>query len=91
MRAHPAPLFPVVTFRPFTKWGIDYTTCNPPSAKGHKYIIVAVDYFMKWDEVMPTFVNYGEKTTLFLFNQLISHFGIPNRLSLTMAVIFRTP
>jgi hypothetical protein len=26
MRAHPAPMFPVITVGPFTKWGIDYTT-----------------------------------------------------------------
>jgi len=29
------------------------------------------------DEVMPTFQNDGETTTLFLFNQVTSHFGIP--------------
>jgi hypothetical protein len=34
MRAHPAPMFPVITVGPFTKWGIDYTTCNPPSLRG---------------------------------------------------------
>ena len=31
--------------------------CNPMSAGGHKYIIVAVDYFTKWVEAMPTFNN----------------------------------
>jgi hypothetical protein len=55
MRAHPAPMFPVIIVGPFNKWGIDYTTCNPPSARGHRYIIVAVDYFTKWVEAMPTF------------------------------------
>ena len=55
MRAHLAPLFPVITIGPLTKWGIDYTTCNPPSTKGHKYIIVAVDYFTKWIKAMPIF------------------------------------
>jgi len=68
MCAPPAPIFPVITVGPFTKWGIDYTTCNPPSAKGHKYIIVAVDYFTKWVEAMPTFGNDGETAGLFLFN-----------------------
>jgi hypothetical protein len=68
MRAHPSPMFPVITVGPFTKWGIDYATCNPPSARGHRYIIVAVDYFMKWIEAMPTFKDDGETTTLFLFN-----------------------
>jgi hypothetical protein len=35
MRVHPAPMFLVITVGPFTKWGIDYTTCNPPSSRGH--------------------------------------------------------
>jgi hypothetical protein len=48
MRAHPSPMFLVITIIPFTKWGIDYTTCNPPSARGNHYIMIAVDYFTKW-------------------------------------------
>eukprot|EP00253_Pinus_taeda_P034066 PITA_34066 len=77
MHAHPAPLFPVVTVGPFTKWGIDFTTCNPPSAVNHKCIISVVDYFMKWAEAMPTYKNDTETVALFLFNQIISRFGIP--------------
>jgi hypothetical protein len=42
MRAHPTPMFPVIIVGPFTKWGIDYDTCNPPSTRGHRYIIVAL-------------------------------------------------
>eukprot|EP00253_Pinus_taeda_P020815 PITA_20815 len=77
MCAHPAPLFPVVTIDPFTKWGIDFTTCNPPSAMNRKYIIVAVDYFTKWAEAMPTYKNDSDMAALFLFNQVISRFGVP--------------
>jgi hypothetical protein len=80
MRAHPAPMFPVITVGPFTKWGIDYTTCNPPSARGHRYIIVAVDYFTKWVEAMPTFKDDGETANLFLFNQIIARFGVPREI-----------
>jgi transposase InsO family protein len=69
-------MFPVTTIGPFTKWGIDYTTCNPPSARGHRYIIVAVDYFTRWVEDMPTFKDDRETTTLFLFNQIIATFGV---------------
>jgi len=46
----------------------------------HKYIIVIVDYFIKWDEAMPTFKNDGETEALFLFNQVISWFGIPKEI-----------
>jgi hypothetical protein len=59
MRAHLTPMFPVITVGPFTKWAIAYTTCNPPSARGHRYIIVVVDYFTKWVEAMPTFKDDG--------------------------------
>jgi hypothetical protein len=76
MRAHPAPMFLVITVGPFTKWGIDYTTCNPPSARGHQYIIIVVDYFTKWVEAMPTFKDDGETATLFLFNQIIARFDV---------------
>ena len=80
MRAQLGPIFPVIIVGPFTKWGNDYTTCNLPSAKGHKYIIVAVDYFTKWVEAMPTFGNDSDKIALFLFNQVIARFGIPREI-----------
>ena len=77
MRSHPTPLFPVISVGPFMKWGIDYVTCNPVSAGGHKYIIVVVDYFTKRAEAMPTFKADGETAAFFMFNQIIARFGIP--------------
>jgi hypothetical protein len=62
-RAPPALLHPVITVGPFCKWGIDFMTCNPPSSNGHKYIVVAVDYFTKWVEAMPTFNNTADTAT----------------------------
>jgi hypothetical protein len=79
-RAPPALLHPVITVGPFCKWGIDFMTCNPPSSNGHKYIIVAVDYFTKWVEAMPTFNNTADTATRFFFNHVISHFGVPLQL-----------
>ena len=77
MRAHPTPLHPVVSISPFAKWGIDFTTCNAPSAASHHYIIVAMDYFTKWAEAMPTYNNDARTVALFLFNHIIAWFGIP--------------
>ena len=51
--------------------------CNPTSAGGHGYIIVAVDYFTKWVEAMPTYAEDGKTVTLFLFNHVIARFGVP--------------
>lgn len=80
MHAHTNLLFPVIIVGPFTKWGIYFTTCNLVSTKGHKYISVAVDYYTKWLKSMPTFNNNSETKTLFLFNHIISHFGIPKEI-----------
>eukprot|EP00253_Pinus_taeda_P008535 PITA_08535 len=77
MCASPAPLHPVVTFGPFSKWEIDYMTCNPRSVRGHGYIIVAVYYFRKWVEAMPTLSEDGHTAVQFLFNHVISRFRVP--------------
>ena len=50
--------------------------CNPALVGGHHHIIVAVDYFMKWAEGMPTVKSDGETATHFVFNQIITRFGI---------------
>ena len=62
------------------KWGIDYVKCNPVSARWHKHIIVAVDYFTKWAEAMPTCKADGETAAFFVFNQIIARFGIPKEI-----------
>jgi hypothetical protein len=66
----------VVSVGPFAKWGINFMTCHPHSAGGHGYIIVAIDYFTKWAEAMPTFDNTGRTVALFIFNHIIAHFGV---------------
>jgi hypothetical protein len=77
MRSHPTPLHPVITVGPFTKWGVDFVDCNPTSARGHQHIIVAIDYFTKWAEAMPTVKSDGKTAAFFVFNQIIARFGIP--------------
>jgi hypothetical protein len=52
-------------------------SCNPHLVRGHGYIIVAVDYFTKWAEAMPTFDKTKKTTTLFIFNHIITQFSVP--------------
>ena len=54
--------------------------CNLASAGGHHHIIVVVDYFTKWDEAMPMVKSNGEIAAHFVFNQIITQFGIPKEL-----------
>ena len=76
MRAPPTPLHPIIVVGPFAKWGINFITCNPHSAGGHAYIILAVDYFTKWAEAMPTFLADCKTAATFVFNHIIARFGV---------------
>ena len=67
----------MITIGPFTKWGIEFITCNPHSVEGHAYIILAVDYFTKWAEAMPTFSTDDKIAAAFVFNHIIARFGVP--------------
>lgn len=50
--------------------------CHPTFAIGHKYIIVAIDYFMKWVKAIPTLSNNGNMDSLFILNHIITRFGV---------------
>ena len=50
--------------------------CNLVSARGNHHIIVAIEYLMKWVEAMPIVKSDGETTAHFIFNQIITRFGI---------------
>ena len=39
--------------------------------------IMAVDYFTKWTEAIPTYAEDGKTAALFLFNHIIARFRIP--------------
>ena len=36
-----------------------------------------MDYFTKWVEAMPTYVEDGKNATLFLFDHVIARFRVP--------------
>ena len=82
MQAPLAPLHPIIAVGPFAKWGIDFIAYNPHSARGHGYIILAVDYFTKWAEVMSTYRDDDETTTIFIFNHVTIWFGVPQAIAI---------
>ena len=50
--------------------------CNPTLVGAHGYIIVAIDYFTKLAKAMPTYVEDGKTSSLFLFNHVIARFRV---------------
>lgn len=50
----PNPLHPTVVSWPFESWGTDVVgPIDPPSSKGHRFILAATDSFSKWAEAVP--------------------------------------
>jgi len=53
-KSPPSAMNPIVKPWPFRGWGIDLISqIFPSSSKGHKFVLVATDYFTKWVEAIP--------------------------------------
>eukprot|EP00253_Pinus_taeda_P009214 PITA_09214 len=73
-------LQPQVTFKPFEKWGMDFVgPINPPS-KQKSYIIVCMDYLIKWVETKAIKAAIEEKVADFLRENIFYKFGYPREL-----------
>ncbi|XP_070049351.1 uncharacterized protein [Nicotiana tomentosiformis] len=63
---------------PFVAWGMDIIGPTEPAASnGHRFILVAIDYFTKWVEAV-TFKSVTKKAVVdFVHSNIICRFRIP--------------
>ena len=63
---------------PFVAWGIDVIgPIEPKASNGHRFILVAIDYFTKWVKAV-TFKSVTRKVVVdFIHFNIICRFGIP--------------
>nr|ABA97891.1 retrotransposon protein, putative, unclassified [Oryza sativa Japonica Group] len=70
-------------------WGVDMIgMINPPSSKGHKFILVATDYFTKWVEGIPLKKVDSGDAIQFVQEYIIYRFGIPQTITTDQGSIF---
>jgi len=75
------PLHPTNMSWPFEMWGMDVVgPINPPSSKGHRFILAATDYFSKWAEAIALKEVKAENVENFIRTNLIYRFGVPARI-----------
>jgi hypothetical protein len=75
-------LYPVIKPWPFRGWGLDFIReVHSSSSKGHRFILVATDYFMKWTEVVPLRGMTHRELISFVLEHIIHRFGIPQTLT----------
>ena len=71
-------LQPVVSPWPFSQWAFDLIgAISPPSSDGHKFIIIATEYFTKWVDAVPLTFTTGKQISRFILNYIICRYGVP--------------
>jgi len=73
---------PIIKPWPFRRWAIDIIVqIYPPSSKGHKFILVATDYFTKWVEAIPLKKVTSANMIDFVKEHIVYRFGIPQTIT----------
>ena len=82
-------MHPIIKPWTFRGWGLDFVgQINPPSSKGHRFVLVAMNYFTKWSETVPL-KNMAHKEVIeFITKHIIHRFGIPQTLTMNQESSF---
>ena len=68
----PSELYNMTSPWPFSVWGIDVIgRIASKASNGHKYILVAIDYFTKWVEAASYSVLKAKHVARFIENNII--------------------
>jgi len=87
----PLPLKPISTEIPFQQRGLDFISeIHPPSSAGHKWILIATNYFTKWIESIPSRKATDSIIISFLENIILSRFGCPQKLIADNEIAFKS-
>ena len=80
---------PIIKPWPFRGWGMDMIgKINPPSSKGHMWILAITDYFTKWVEAIPMKSVNSKDVIDFVKEHVIHRFGIPQTITTDGGSVF---
>ncbi|XP_058763854.1 uncharacterized protein LOC131637289 [Vicia villosa] len=81
MHVPPTPLNVMSSPWPFSMWGIDMIgMIEPKASNGHRFILVAIDYFTKWVEAASYANVTRQVVTRFIKHNIICRYGVPSRI-----------
>jgi len=71
------PLNSTIVEAPFQQWGPNFIDdFKDNSTNGYRWILITIDYFIRWVEVIPTKKATEEVVMKFLEENIITRFGI---------------
>ena len=77
----PNPLNVMISPRTFAIWGIDMNReIQPTTSNGHRFILIAIDYFTKWVEATSFASVTKNVVARFIKHNLICRYGIPEKI-----------
>jgi hypothetical protein len=80
---------PIIKPWPFRGWGMDMIgKINPPSSKGHQFILAVTDYFPKWVEAVPMKSVTSRDVINFIKEHVIHSFGITQTITTDGGSVF---
>lgn len=81
VHVQPTPLNVLTAPWPFPMWGIDIIRMiEPKPVNGHRFILVAIDYFTKWIEVASYTNVTRQMISRFIKKEIIFRYGILNKI-----------
>ena len=73
-------LNPISSPWPFTQWGLDILGPFPRATGNRRFVLVAVDYFIKWAEAKALANIQDVDVKKFVWKNIVTRFGVPNTL-----------
>jgi hypothetical protein len=75
-------LYHIIKPWPFRGWGLDFIgEIHSSSSKGHRFMLVATNYFSKWTEAVALKNMTHREVIEFITKHSIHRFGIPQTLT----------
>lgn len=70
-------LKPITRESPMDLIGLDFVGPLPTTASGHRFVVIAVDYFSKWTFTKPLVHCTAGETAKFILNDIVYKYGVP--------------
>ncbi|PKU75443.1 hypothetical protein MA16_Dca019709 [Dendrobium catenatum] len=77
----PNVLHPTIASSPFESWGTDIIgPIDPPSSRGHRFILATTDYFSKWAKAILLRNVTSRHVLKFFCDHIVYRFGVPRKI-----------
>ena len=63
------------------KWSLDFAGPLPPTPRGVKYVLVMVEHFSKWIELVALPQNSSESAAAAFLDRVLARFGAPTEVT----------